>query len=106
MAKSNYSGYVKVKGSQVKGASEAYNRDYEGMKTAYETYKRKDEPSAKETGKQISQGSESAIKRVQNAGNESDNERQREKARADRAKKNQDAADGKSRLTTDDKRIN
>ncbi len=105
---SNYDGYVGLSKSggvvigksskmdRARGAGEAFKKDYEGMKTSYETYKRADAPDSKTTEKQILQGSENAIKRVQGANTEADNERRREL--------NRSASNGKARMTTDDKK--
>ncbi len=81
---------------QARGAAEGFKKDYESMRTSYETYKRKGEPDSKTTQSQILQGSEGAIARVQAANTESDNERRRERNRA--------AAVGQTRLTTQDKK--
>lgn len=90
MAKSNYDGYVGLseKGGVVigktsrmdraRGAAQAVDKNYEGSKTAYESYKRKGEADSATTVKQIKQGDEKAIERVQKANTESDNVNKRE----------------------------
>ena len=93
MAKSNYDGYPGISKSggvvigkttrrdRARGAAEGFKRNYEGMRSSYETYKRPSEPSSSTTEKQIKSGSESAISRVQRTNRESDNERTREERR-------------------------
>lgn len=107
--RSNYDGYIGMdkKGrvimggeptrmDRARGAAEGFRRDYEGMRTVYENYKRPGAPDAKTTEKQILQGSEQAIARVQGANVEYDNERRREENRM--------ASMGKTRLTTQSKK--
>jgi len=85
MAESNYRHYPgKTRQDKVRNASETFARNYEGMKTAYETYKRADEPSSSQTQRDIRQGSERAIARVQRTGRESDAEERRESRRGRR----------------------
>ena len=87
---SNYDGYVGVNKSgkvvqgkanpddQARGAADAFNKDYESMRTSYDTYKKASEPSSASTEKSIRSGSESAIGRVQRTGREADSELKRE----------------------------
>lgn len=79
------------------------NYDMSGSRgIEYETYKRKGAPDAKTTDRQIESGNKKAYERAEQAFSEASEERRRER---NRAKKNQDAADGKTRLSTDDKRL-
>jgi len=90
MAKSNYDGYPGLdkkdrivigktsKMDRARGAAYVVEKDYEGAKTAYDSYKRKGEPDSATTVKQIRSGDEKAIERVQKAGTESDNVNKRE----------------------------
>lgn len=108
--KGAYDGYVGVdkKGAVVmgrpsqadkaRGAKEAFDRDIEGMRTAYNTYKKSDDPSAAEVSRRMGAASEDAISRVQRTGRDADNEMARERRRtmgdspgfADRAPYNRD----------------
>lgn len=82
MAKSNYDGYVgATQKDRAKGASKMYSQDYEGMKTAYETYKKKGDPSSKDMKDSLRVGNEKAAGTLQRAGRDSDNERIRERRR-------------------------
>ena len=93
--KSRYSGYVPINKSgavvmdnrkattadKARGAKAAFDRDGEGMKTSYETYKKKDDPDSKEISRRIGMADEDAISRVQQANEEGDYERKRESRR-------------------------
>ena len=95
---SGYEGYVPLnrKGAVIideksatredraRGAKEAFDRDLEGMRSAYESYKGKTDPTSQEISKRLSMADEEAIKKVQRAGRESDltNERERNRYRA------------------------
>lgn len=95
MGKGAYDGYVAkskdgmgirgepTQADRARGAREGFDRDYEGVRTAYETYKRSDEPSSSEISRRMGAASESAIASVQRTGRESDNEMLREKRRGD-----------------------
>ena len=76
--------------------------DMESGSIDYETYKPKGSPGAKATSRQIEKGSISAYNRAEKAFREANDERRREK---NRGMKNELAASGKTRLTTDDKRL-
>ena len=92
--KSGYSGYQGMKDDGVimfrepttkeraQGAKHYFDRDLEGMKTQYETYKRKDEPSSEEMSKRLGKADEDAIARVRKAEDAADSERAREDNRA------------------------
>ena len=86
MAESAYKGYARRsdKDAQVRAAKDGFDRDYEGMKTAYETYKRSGDPSAKEMSRRIGRGDENAIRKVERAGRESVQEKKRETRRGGR----------------------
>lgn len=85
-AKSNYYGFAgETQKKKVAFASEVFKRDYESIRTTYESYGGKNKPSSAKTQHEISKGSESAIKRVQRAGETSDNQDYRESRNRDSA---------------------
>ena len=93
--KSNYYGYVPMSKSgavimddrkatnadRARGAKYAFDIDKEGMRSSYETYKKKDDPSVEEISRRMSKADEDAISRVQQAGKERDDEYTRETRR-------------------------
>jgi hypothetical protein len=80
--KSNYDGYVgDNKKEKSKSAAYGMSVDYEGMRSAYNTYSKKGEPDSSKTEKQLRAGDEKAAERVQRTGRDSDNERTRESRR-------------------------
>ena len=95
---SSYEGYVPLnrKGAVIideksatredkaRGAKEAFDRDLEGMRSAYESYRGKSDPTSQEISRRLSKADEEAIKKVQRAGRESDltSERERNRYRA------------------------
>ena len=81
MADSEYSGFVgKNKRAKAASAKEGFDVDYEGMKTAYESYKRPGDPSSKDMSRRLGLGSESAAKFLHRAEHESDRTEDRERA--------------------------
>lgn len=92
---SRYEGYVPVTKSgavvmdrrkataadKARGAKTVFDLDKEGMRTSYETYKKKDDPDSKEISSRMGKVDEDAIRRVQQAGKESDYEYTREARR-------------------------
>lgn len=92
---SRYEGYVPVTKSgavvmdrrkvttadKARGAKTVFDLDKEGMRTSYETYKKKDDPDSKEISRRMGKVDEDAIRRVQQAGKESDYEYTREARR-------------------------
>lgn len=117
MGKSEYDGYVGVKkdgsvagrpattADRARGARSAFDADYEGKRTAYETYKKPGDPASAEMSRRLGAASEDAIDRVHRTNRDSDNERVRERRRggsigdspgqADRAPYNWDKSGGK-----------
>ena len=95
---SSYEGYVPLnrKGAVIideksatredraRGAKEAFDRDLEGMRSAYESSRGKSDPTSQEISRRLSKADEEAIKKVQRAGRESDltSERERNRYRA------------------------
>ncbi len=83
---SSYEGYVPLnkKGAVIideklatredraRGAKEAFDRDLEGMRSAYESYKGKSDPASPDISRGMSKADEETIKKVQRAGRESD----------------------------------
>lgn len=94
-----YDGYIAVdKKNRVKmhggstadrarGAKASFDSDIEGMRTSYETYKRKDDPSSKEVSRRMGKASEDAIGRVQASHKAAADEMQRESRRGQPEKK-------------------
>jgi hypothetical protein len=93
--KSKYEGYMPMTKSgavimdrkkatdadRARGAKYAFDLDKEGMRTAYETYKRDSDPSSKDVSKRMAKADEKAIDSVQKANRASDAEYKREKNR-------------------------
>ena len=63
---------------------EIFDRNYEGTKSAYETYKRSSDPSASRISERLGQGDKDAIRAVERATRASDQERRREYRRGNR----------------------
>jgi hypothetical protein len=79
---SNYAGYpAETQKGKAEAASREFGQDYEGMRTAYETYKRPEDPKSKDMQDSLRVGNEQAAKTLRAAGDASDNERVREKNR-------------------------
>ena len=87
MAESEYAGYARKGGKETnaQAAKRVFDRDYEGMRTAYETYKRSDEPSSAEMSKRLGRGEEKAAKIIARTGRSSDQEEKRERRRGRRS---------------------
>ena len=108
MTKSNFDGYVGVskdgktkigktsREDRARGMKEAYDRDYEGMRTNHETYRKKDDPNSKETSRRLGKADEKTADSVQRANQAYDDEKRREYHRG--------AAEGKNKLTVEDKK--
>jgi hypothetical protein len=81
----NKKGEVKIgktsREDRARGASEAYGKDYEGMKTNYDTYHRKSDPSPSSMSSRLSSADERAGSALAKAGEAADSERERERRR-------------------------
>ena len=86
MAETAYKGYVRKGGKQAnaRAAKEVFDRDYEGAKTTYETYKRSGDPSSRELSKRIGRGDEEAMRKLDRASRAANQERARESRRGRR----------------------
>ena len=79
---SNYAGYVGDTPKQkAESAAKAFEVDYEGMRSAYETYKRPEDPKAKDMHDSLRVGNEQAAKTLRATGDAADNESVRERNR-------------------------
>ena len=65
-----------------RGAKHSFDLDKEGMKTGYETYKRKEDPTSEQISKKLGSADEEAISKVKAAGRAEDSESRREENRA------------------------
>jgi len=65
-----------------RGAKYSFDMDKEGMKTGYETYKMKDDPTSEQISKKLGSADEDAIAKVKAAGRAEDSESRREENRA------------------------
>lgn len=82
MPKSEYDGYPGYsQKAKAKTASEGFRSDYEGMKTAYETYKKSGDPSSKDMSDSLRVGNEHAAAILHRTGRDSDNQYRREARR-------------------------
>lgn len=69
---------------KARGAKYGFDEDVEGMRTAYDTYKRSGDPDAEKISARIGKADPSAIRKVQQANRESDAEYKRESRRGNK----------------------
>lgn len=71
-----------TKSELARGTKQNFDLDREGMKTGYESYKRKGDPSVEEMSNRLKRYDEDAVRRIKQANKEEDREYIREENRA------------------------
>lgn len=74
-------GSKSTRSDRARGMAEAFKRDYEGMRQAYETYRKPTDPPSKTVISRLAKADERTARAVQRAGRDSDNEKLRESRR-------------------------